>query len=35
MKLIPLKYISDFDFADPYMLNPPVASTADYDDDDK
>lgn len=33
---IDFEMISDFDFADPYMLNPPVAmSTAvDYEEDD-
>lgn len=28
------KSFSDFDLADPFVLNPPVASTADYDDDE-
>jgi hypothetical protein len=28
------KYLSDFDLADPFVFNPPVASIADYDDDE-
>lgn len=26
--------ISDFEFADPFVLSPPVAAATDYDDDD-
>jgi hypothetical protein len=29
-----IKYFSDFEFADPYVLNPPIAPTTEYDEDD-